>query len=88
MHYEQSFGSTPSGSAMHPRPPIPQASSSTTKGRVADYDKELGQPTAAEGPGWKPSLDLRGMFSTSASLENETKRAMQSRHLMMIGEFL
>ena len=74
---------------MHPRRAI---SSSTTEGKVADYDKELhlNQPAAAaEGPGQRTRLDLlRAMFSTSTNSENETKRAMQSRHLMMIGEFL
>ena len=69
------------------QPRRPGSSSSTTERKVANYDEELQRPTTEEGPGQGPS-DLRGIFSANASSENETKRAMQGRHLMMIGECL
>lgn len=43
-------------------------------------DEQLRRPTFTE--------RFRAMFSTSASPENEAKRAMKSRHLMMIGRLL
>ncbi|KAF8555551.1 hypothetical protein OG21DRAFT_1410740 [Imleria badia] len=62
------------------RPRRPKSSSSSTKAKDKNYDEEELYPSTTA----KPGLDLRSMFSTSASPENETKRAMQSRHLMMI----
>ena len=59
-------------------------STSTAGLKDTNYDAELHQPAAIERSGQRQWLNLRAMFSTSA--ENETKRAMQSRHLMMIGE--
>ncbi|KAN0096955.1 Amino acid permease domain containing protein [Tylopilus felleus] len=69
---------TSSGSPVHPRRPI--SSSSSTEGKARNFDEEQYQDTAGEVPG----QSLRDMFSTTASSANETKRAMQSRHLMMI----
>ena len=72
---------TSSGSTVHPRRPT--SSSSSTEGKARNFDEEQYQDTAGEVPG----QSLRDMFSTTASSANETKRAMQSHHLMMIGEF-
>ena len=53
-----------------------------SKEKVSNDNEELPQPTIAE---QRPWLNLRAMFSTST--EHDTKRAMQSRHLMMIGAY-
>ncbi|KAG6373887.1 amino acid permease-domain-containing protein [Boletus reticuloceps] len=60
-----------SESPVHPRRPT----STATEEKAANYDGQ-------QGPEHKPTL--RGMFSTTTSSKHETKRAMQSRHLMMI----
>ncbi|KAF8432981.1 amino acid permease-domain-containing protein [Boletus edulis BED1] len=56
---------------VHPRRPTP-SSSAATEEKAANYDGQ-------QGPEHKPTL--RGIFASS---KHETKRAMQSRHLMMI----
>ena len=53
-----------------------------SKEKVLDDDEELPRPnTTAQ----RPWLNLPAMFS--ASTEHDTKRAMQSRHLTMIGAY-
>jgi hypothetical protein len=61
---------------------------------MSDMEKDVGLPNKAPvddevvsktlTSGWKRFIDA----SSDASAENGTKRAMQSRHLMMIGECL
>lgn len=64
-------------------PRRPKSPSSTM-----DSTEELYPPAAAERRGQRACPGLWAMFSTSAGSEHETRRAMLSRHLVMIGEFL
>lgn len=63
----------------------PRLSSSSTaaKNLTTEDDEDLAPPTVIK---QRQRINLGAIFSTST--EYETKRAMQSRHLMMIGVFL
>ncbi|KAG9317894.1 amino acid permease-domain-containing protein [Chiua virens] len=58
--------------------------SSLTAGKSMDGDPELHQPRTIAAERQRRNLDLGTMFSTTTGSEHETKRAMESRHLMMI----
>ncbi|KIJ69699.1 hypothetical protein HYDPIDRAFT_79112 [Hydnomerulius pinastri MD-312] len=58
------------------------SSSSSSQEQVADHDEEKCQPNSAEDASRKTRSRL--WKTLPASSENETKRAMQSRHLMML----